>query len=133
MAYEMCNILKKLGLGNFAETFFKEKITPDIVPKLSLTEFEDLGITNRSAIMRLRVECSVYGCQVPVKCRGICGAPKYNISKTVLENLLFENDFMISDIAKLLSVSERTIYRRIDEYGFKKSEFTILSETDLDS
>ena len=128
----MCNILKKLGLGNFAETFFKEKITPDIVPKLSLTEFEDLGITNRSAIMRLRVECSVC-CQVPVKCRGICRAPKYNISKTVLENLLFENDFMISDVAKLLSVSERTIYRRMDEYGLKKSEFTILSETDLDS
>ena len=38
-----------------------EKITPDLVGKLSLNEFEKLGVQNRDDIMASRVECSKYG------------------------------------------------------------------------
>ncbi|XP_076081010.1 uncharacterized protein LOC143051900 isoform X2 [Mytilus galloprovincialis] len=59
------------------------------------------------------------------------GAPKFIIPKEILNNLL-EDGFLISDIANLLSVSERTIYRRMDEYGLKKEYFTDIEDGALE-
>lgn len=47
-------------------------------------------------------------------------------------NNLLEDGFLISDIANLLSVSERTIYRRMDEYGLKKEYFTDIEDGALE-
>ena len=58
---EMARVLRKLNLELFIEKFIMEKITPDLVGKLSLNEFEKLGVQNRDDIMALKVECSKYG------------------------------------------------------------------------
>ncbi len=44
------------------------------------------------------------------------GRPKFIINKQQLE-LYLENYFSISSIAKMISVSERTIKRRLQEFG----------------
>ena len=79
MSERMVAILKKIDLGHLGSIFSSEKVTPDIIPKLSLVEFEKLGITSRSQVMRLRVECCVYGSQSPVSTLFTCGAPKFFI------------------------------------------------------
>ena len=43
---EMDRVLRKLNLVLFIEKFNMEKITPDLVGKLSLNEFEKLGVQN---------------------------------------------------------------------------------------
>lgn len=48
-----------------------------------------------------------------------------------MENLLGE-DFSISTIAKKLSVSERTIYRRMREYDLSKRNFFEINDNKLD-
>ncbi len=63
----MSIILDKLGLPQIKETFAQEKITPNIVGKLSLVEFAELGLTSRKSIMELRAECTVYGQEKPRK------------------------------------------------------------------
>ena len=39
----------------------------------------------------------------------------------------------INEIASILGVSERTIYRRMEEYGSKKLDFTKIDDKALDS
>ena len=58
----MVNIFKKLELSAYLELFSKEKIKPDILPKLFLTNFPSLGITNRQSIMNLG---KMYGTFIP--------------------------------------------------------------------
>ena len=104
----MEEILQKVGLGRVVQTFTREKITPDIIGKLSLYEFESLGVKDRTEMMRLRVECSVHGTSHrPEKIN-----KKFEIPVDVLENLL-EADFRIMDICQVLSVSESTVYRQL--------------------
>jgi len=67
MANSMSSVLKKVNLGSFSEKFERENITPDLVCKLSLQELESLGVTSRSDVMALRIECSTFGGQVPKK------------------------------------------------------------------
>lgn len=57
----MEQILRKLNLEMLLPRFQEEKITPDIVSKISLYEPRSLGITDRSLIMKLRIECINYG------------------------------------------------------------------------
>lgn len=38
----------------------------------------------------------------------------------------------ISDISKLLSVSERTVYRRMSEFGLSKMTFSEIDDDNLD-
>lgn len=45
---------------------------------------------------------------------------------------MLENNFEISDIATLLLVSERTIYRRMALFGPSKSYFSKINENDLE-
>ena len=60
MASEIASVLQKLNLELLTEKFDMEKITPDIVGKLSLSEFKKLGLQNRNDIMTLRLECAKY-------------------------------------------------------------------------
>ena len=53
------------------------------------------------------------------------------LSKSVLEGYL-EDGFTIKDIATLLSVCERTVYRRMGRYGLSVLQFTEISDGDLD-
>ena len=127
----MPSVLQKLKLENVIERFEMEKITPDIVGKLTLGEFKQLGLQNRAEIMALRVECCKYGPQQPHRSRIECGPPKFDIPRSVLEYYLEEN-LTIEDISKMLSVSQSTIYRRMRHYGLNKLEFSVISDEELD-
>ncbi|OWF53103.1 uncharacterized protein LOC110446871 [Mizuhopecten yessoensis] len=128
---QMSEILKKLALGHACNNFKKERITPDIVGKLSAFELEILGIPNSSDMMKLRTECVKYGHCPPAKVTLNGGAPAYDIPKCTLEYLL-DNGFPISDISKILQVSERTVYRRMCMYNLSKMSFSNISDELLD-
>ena len=134
MTVEMEHVLTGLNLDHFIEKFNAEKITPDIVGKLSLNEFKELGIQNRANIMALRLECTKYGSEKPQrsKLENQCGAPQFDIPYSVLECYI-EQNLKISEISKILSVSESTIYRRMKQYGLSKMEFSEISDNDLDN
>lgn len=127
----MLAVLQKLKLENVTERFEMEKITPDIVNKLTLDEFKQSGLYNRAEIMALRVECCKYGPQQPRRSVAGCGPPKFDIPKSILEYYLEEN-LTIDDISKMLSVSQSTIYRRMRHYGLSKLEFSVISDEELD-
>ena len=57
----MVSILKRQNLSHLTEVFEKEKITPDVVPLLPASEMKQLGVSNSSDMMSLRMECSIYG------------------------------------------------------------------------
>ena len=59
------------------------------------------------------------------------GAPKFKIAKTILEDLL-DDGFKVFEIASLMVVSERTIYRRLKEYNIQVREFSEVSDDLLD-
>ena len=79
----------------------------------------------------LRIACSTFGEKNPTKLSSNCGAPEFFIPKSVLESWLGE-DFTISEIARLLCVSESTVYRRWQEYDLSKQSFTDISNQELD-
>ena len=116
----MEEILQNLSLERLVHVFQAEKISPDIVCKLSWYEMNTLGLVNRSDVMNLRTECLNYGGFQPtrVRCAG-AGPPEFLISKSTLETLI-DTGFLIKEIAKFLSVSESTIYRRMRVFGLKK-------------
>lgn len=130
----MESILRKLKLDYLIERFNIEKITPDLVGKLSLNEFKELGVQNRNDIMVVRMECSKYGSNKPPRSRSTrneCGAPMFQIPRSVLECYL-EQNLKIEEISKILSVSESTIYRRMRQYHLSKMEFSTVTEDELD-
>ena len=92
----MARILEKTSLGHLTELFHREKITPDIISMLSAHEMNQLGITSRVDMMNLRLQCCTYGRQKPEKNRVGCGAPEFNIPKSVLEDQL-EEGFTIQE------------------------------------
>ena len=61
----MSSVLKKVNLGYLEEKFQQEKITPDLVCKLSVQELESLGLTSRRDMMALRIECATFGGEAP--------------------------------------------------------------------
>ena len=128
----MSSVLKKVNLGDLAEKFWREKITPDLVCKLSVQELESLGVTSRRDIMALRIECATFGGEALRKVQANCGAPSFTIPKCVLENLLGEG-FTIKEVSTILSVSESTIYRRMSRFGLSKSDFTDIADLELDT
>ncbi|CAG2217502.1 unnamed protein product [Mytilus edulis] len=127
----MLSVLKKVDLKHAFVHFEREKITPNIVGMLSIHELEALGVSNSADMMKLRIECIKYGTIKPKKIQGSSGPPKFDIDKSTLENLL-DNGFLISDVAKLLLVSERTIYRRMAQFDLNKRTFSELNDDDLD-
>ena len=127
----MSSVLRKLNLDNLISRFKEEKISPDIVCKLSLLELKELGLQSHSDIMALRIACVTFGAEQPRKIASACGPPTFDIPKSVLECYL-EEDFTISEIASMMSVSESTIYRRMRLYGQSKLEFCDISDEELD-
>ena len=110
----------------------KEKqITPDIVNLFARHELEAIGISNPADVMKLRNECVKYGTSAPQKLHG-SGPPKFNIDRSLLEYLL-DNDFQILDIAKLLRVSDRTVYRRMAEFDLSKHTFSQINDEEVDN
>ena len=131
-ASEMSSILKELNLGQAIFTFENEKITPDIVCKLSSTDLESLGLSSRRDMMNLRMECSKYGVQKPTRCsEGRNASPSYFIPKAILESHL-EEGFTVQEIGSIFSVSESTIYRRMRSYNLSKLDFSNISDGELD-
>ena len=129
----MRDILQKIGLDALSDNFINEKISPAIVGLLTESEMKTLGVSNREDMMKLRIECTKYGSSKPstITSNDRCGPPKFNIPKTIIQNLIDEG-FLISSIAKLLSVSESTIYRRMQQYGIEKQNFASISDDALD-
>jgi hypothetical protein len=128
---DISNILKKLNMGYLVENFIREKITPNIVGILSSHDLQCLGVRCRNEMVLLRNECVNYGCQPPTKIYHEAGAPKYDLPKNVIEELLLDG-FSIKEISLLLSVSERTVYRRMASYGLRKHTFSTISDHALD-
>ena len=100
MALDMASVLQKLNLENYVQMFNAEKITPNIVGKLSLADFKELGMQSRKDIMSLRLECVKYGSKIPQRNRIGCGAPQFDVPKSILESYL-DQDFTINEISKL--------------------------------
>ena len=128
----MFDILVKVGLGEHYGVFLEQKITPDIVCCLAATEMQQLGISTKKDMVKLRSECANYGIRKPQMSQSECGPPKFMIPKDVLENLIDEG-FAISKIAKLLSVSESTIFRRMRQYNISKNIFSTCNDDELDA
>ena len=113
---EMARILKDNNFGHLTETFLVEKISPDLVSSLSAHEMNELGVTDRGDMMKLRMACSMFECQKPHRQEVGPGAPAFDIPKLILEGHL-EEGFNIREIASMLSVSESTVYQRMQGYG----------------
>ncbi len=78
----------------------------------------------------LRIECTKYGTAKPARSyEGVHAV--FEIPKEVLESFL-EEDFLISEIATMLSVSESTIFCRMRSYGLSKLSFSDISDDELD-
>lgn len=127
----MLSVLTKLKMEYLEENFIREKITPDIVGLLSSYDLQCLGVRCRNDMVLLRKECVNYGCQSPIKIYNGTGAPTYDLPKDLIEELLIDG-FSIKEISTLLSVSERTIYRRMASYGLRKHTFSEISDHALD-
>ena len=95
------------------------------------TTLKELGLQSHSDIMALRIACITFDAEQPSKIASACKPPTFDIPKSVLECYL-EEDFTISEIASMMSVSESTIYRRMRLYGQSKLEFYDISDEELD-
>ncbi|CAG2190212.1 unnamed protein product [Mytilus edulis] len=129
----MEEILINHGLKHLLQRFKLEKISPEILCQLSSHEMEELGVQNRSDMMNLRLDCSKYMAlqsQLRYFQMEVCKNLTFNF-KLILENLL-EIGLKISDISKILSVSERTVYRRMAIYDLSKTSFSEMKDNDLD-
>ncbi|CAG2221755.1 unnamed protein product [Mytilus edulis] len=84
----MEHVLQDLNLKAYTKTFIVEKKPPDIVCKLSSHEMEALVVSSRADMMRLRTECVKYGNDKPQRVRSQCGPPNFDITKSILENVL---------------------------------------------
>ena len=124
-------MLEKLGLCQFIPKFLEEKITPDIVCKLSSYEFRLLVIADSSDIMSLHVYSSKYGKYTLQKLPSQSRALKFIIPKYMLENFL-EEGFTVKEISGIICVAERTICRQVNECNLSKISFKNDSGTDLD-
>lgn len=64
---------------------------------------------------------------------GSKGRPKLDISRNQLEYYL-EKGFKGADIAKMLRVSDKTVYRRLHEFGISvRASYSSMSEAELDA
>ena len=79
------DVLKKLGLSDRRARFVEEKMSADIICYLSIEDFIKLGLTDRNAIMSLRIECSTFGLCTPQR---VVGTNKFAIPKILIENLI---------------------------------------------
>lgn len=85
-----------------------------------------LGVNNRGDV-NLRIECSTYANRKPQREVLGCGAPSFNIPKSVLEYHL-QDGFKIKDIASMLSVSESEAMDRVPSISvtFVMTSWTVI-------
>ncbi|KAH3711726.1 hypothetical protein DPMN_071398 [Dreissena polymorpha] len=57
---DMDLIHEQIGVEEVIRHFRQEKITPDILSLMSLYDFKCLDVNDKTAIMKLRVECICY-------------------------------------------------------------------------
>ena len=126
---KMDDVLKKLGISDDRARFFEEKISTDIVCYLSIEDFFKVRLTDRNAITSLRIECSTFGLCTSQR---TVETKKFVISKILIENLI-DDGFLVKEMCNILCVSERTVLRRMVEYGLKIRNFFNISDDQLDS
>ena len=68
---KMESILASLNLSGLINSFCQQKITPDIVCKLSRYDFLSLGVSDQSDMMKLRTARVNFGSKQPVKDRQV--------------------------------------------------------------
>ena len=130
----MVQVLTDIGLSELIPVFEIEKITPEIVSKISRIEFQELGIRNMQKVMELRTKCCVYGTGRPTRSfnQNINGgAPKFDIPRNFLVDLV-EEGFKVKEISSMIGVSERTIFRRFQDYDIKVTQFDNITDEELD-
>ena len=126
---KMDDVLKKLGISDDRARFFEEKISTDIVCYLSIEDFFKVRLTDRNAITSLRIECSTFGLCTSQR---TVETKKFVIPKILIENLI-DDGFLVKEMCNILCVSERTVLRRMVEYGLKIRNFFNISDDQLDS
>jgi hypothetical protein len=118
--------MSKIGLVHVVGKFQKETISKEIVHKLSEYEMKILGL-HKSDMMKLRNACILFGPGQLLRSNHGCGSPHFDIPKSILSNFISDG-FKISYIAKLLGVSERTIYRRMQQFNLYVENFSDISD-----
>ena len=95
---------------------------------MSIEDFLKLGLTDRNAIMSLRIDCSNFGlCTL----QGAVGTNKFVIPKTLIENLI-DDGFSVKEMPNVLCVSERTVLRQMVQYGLTIKNVSNISDDQLD-
>ena len=123
------NVLKKLALSDRRVRFVKKKISTDIVCYFSIEDFLKLWLTDCNATMSLRIECSTFSlCTSQRTIR----TNKFVIHKIFIKNLI-DDVFLVKKLSNILCVSERTVLRRMVEYGLKIRNFSNISNDHLHS
>ncbi|KAJ8310420.1 hypothetical protein KUTeg_012285 [Tegillarca granosa] len=114
-------ILRKLEMEDCVLSFQDQRISPDIVGLLSSSEMISLGILIKSDMIKLRNECVKYGSRKPSRQvhHTVCGPPEFSIPENIIRNFI-DDGFTIKEMSKLLSVSEKTVYRRMQKGGIAK-------------
>ena len=111
----LCSVLLRLG-GNLEES---------LLPHLQEAQ-QMLAILDNDQYF----SCGRY--PPPVVETGIRGRPKFYIPKEQLEYFI-EYGFKATDIAKMLYVSEKTVYRRLEEHGMSmRTTYSQIAESELD-
>ena len=95
---------------------------------MSIEDFLKLGLTDRNAIMSLRIDCSNFGlCTL----QRAVGNNKFVIPKTLIENLI-DDGFSVKEMPNVLCVSERTVLRQMVQYGLTIKNVSNISDDQLD-
>ena len=79
--------------------------------------------------MSLKIECSTFGVCIPQRA---VGTKKFVIPKILIENLI-DDGFSLKKMSNILCVLERTVLRRMVEYGLTIRNFSNISDDQLDS
>ena len=79
--------------------------------------------------MKQRIECSTFGSFSPPKGYKTI---KFQLPKQLIENLIAEG-FTNNEISKNVCASERTISRRMFEYGLKKRKYSKITDEKIDT
>lgn len=93
---------------------------------------EDLLPDEMGKVIIDSVQCIVRSLQDNLRCTHSRGRPPVQISKDYLI-VLFNAHFSISEVARILGVSSKTVKRRIESYGLEeKITFSDIDDTALD-
>ena len=109
------NVRKKLCLPAYRVRIVEEKILTNIVCYLSIEDFLKLEFSDCNAVMSLRIECSTN---------------TFVITKVLVK---IDDVFSVKQMSNILCVSERTILRRMVEYGLKIRNLFNIYDEQLDS